>query len=138
MVWFQSGKVDVDMKQVNHFLSKQLYLNIAKDKFYPSYNGWTYDFRLHLCQFDEKYTPSNSPQLNNAPFPKQTHTLTHPSRSHRMCLRLRPPRHPSHAHRPLATKLPSFLRSSLLPRHLRNRPHQRHQNRQLPSKTHMG
>ena len=81
---------------MNHFVSKQLSLYIAKDKFYQSYNGWIYDFKLHLCEFNEKYTPGN--QLINIITYYQILTLRHLLHSHHMCQHLPQLLHLHHHH----------------------------------------
>jgi hypothetical protein len=38
-VLMTTGRFEVDMTEVNHFLSHRHYLFLAKDHFYPSFNG---------------------------------------------------------------------------------------------------
>ena len=49
---------------VNHYLIRQYFIYLAKDKFYPSYNGKIANFRFLTCQgaYDEKFPVTNPPK----------------------------------------------------------------------------
>jgi hypothetical protein len=48
-IQFEGRKEELVFNDVNHFLIRQYFIYIAKDKFYPSYNGKISNFRLTLC-----------------------------------------------------------------------------------------
>lgn len=87
MVWLPTGKVVVEFEQVNHFVSKQLFLYGAKDQFYPSYYGWIYKLQVHLCDFDPNHEPSKPfptpiPPRPPAPHPHALSQHPHALRRH--------------------------------------------------------
>jgi hypothetical protein len=48
-VYFKSRKETLVFNDVKHYLSKQFFVYLAKDRFYPSYNGKIGLFRMMLC-----------------------------------------------------------------------------------------
>ncbi|CAD8123997.1 unnamed protein product [Paramecium sonneborni] len=48
-VQFKDRKETILFENVNHYLVPQVYLNIGKDRFYPSWNGHIGKFRMNLC-----------------------------------------------------------------------------------------
>ena len=48
LVQFKERKDIIDL-DANHFLNRVVYLNIGKDSFYPSWNGYISKFTLNLC-----------------------------------------------------------------------------------------
>ena len=47
-VQFKERKEIIDL-DANHFLNEVVYVNIGKDRFYPSWNGYIGKFTLNLC-----------------------------------------------------------------------------------------
>jgi hypothetical protein len=68
VVSFENRKAEVDFPNTNHFLARSLNLYVAKDKFYPSFNGRISDLRMVLCDgaFDVNY-PSDPPPIVTPP-----------------------------------------------------------------------
>jgi hypothetical protein len=48
-VQFEGRKEKFDIPQTNHYLAKDFYFYVAKDKFYPAYNGKVGNLRLIFC-----------------------------------------------------------------------------------------
>lgn len=48
-VQFEGRKEEVNFPDTNHFLNRNYYIYIGKDKFYPAYNGKIASFRVLLC-----------------------------------------------------------------------------------------
>jgi hypothetical protein len=48
-IQFEGRREEVNFPNVNHFVSKRQFLYLAKDKFYPSYNGKVANMKMLLC-----------------------------------------------------------------------------------------
>jgi len=51
---------------INHFVARKLYLNVAKDKWYPAYEGYMNGLKLLLCKgaYNPNYIPGNLPLVS--------------------------------------------------------------------------
>jgi hypothetical protein len=58
-VKFASRKETMTFTSINHYLSRQFLVYVAKDKFYPSFSGKVSHFKMHLC--DNAYNPELPP-----------------------------------------------------------------------------
>lgn len=59
----------MQFNDINHYLAKRFFLFLAKDKFYPSFNGKIANFRILLCTgaYDIKYPPGPDPKTPVVP-----------------------------------------------------------------------
>ena len=71
-VQFEGKREEVDFPSTNHFLNRNYFVYIAKDKFYPSYNGQIASFKLILCDgaFDPQFPTDPVPPKTPVPPPK--------------------------------------------------------------------
>ena len=78
IIHFKGGKEERTFENTNHFLHQRLSILIAKDQFYPSWNGYIGKFRMDLCdgaydpQFPRTKTPVPSPTPVKTPTPAKT------------------------------------------------------------------
>jgi hypothetical protein len=69
---FDGGrKEEFDFPSTNHFLSKHLYLYVAKDKFYPAYSGKLSNLKMILCDgaFEPNFPSDPKPPITPPPKP---------------------------------------------------------------------
>lgn len=77
-VEFEGRREEADFPTTNHYLARNLYLYVAKDKFYPTYSGKLSNLKMVLCNgaFDPKFPsdpkPPVTPEVPPKPEPEPT------------------------------------------------------------------
>ncbi|CAD8193826.1 unnamed protein product [Paramecium pentaurelia] len=67
---FQNKQESIHFDNINHFLVPQFYLNIGKDHFYKSWNGYIGKLTMNLCNGASKYSINEdfmNPPINTYP-----------------------------------------------------------------------